>query len=157
MRWLVVLALAFGCAAGPHGFAPADDTAIRAVLATQAAAWNRGDLDGYMAGYADSPELVFTSGGHIRRGYDDTLAKYRAKYGRDTTTMGHLVFELLAVQHLGADGAIVLGRWQLSATPNAGGGVFSVALERTPSGWKIVHDHTSADSGAVAIARTARP
>jgi ketosteroid isomerase-like protein len=44
-----------------------------------------------------------------------------------------------------ADGAVVLGRWRLTETPNAGSGVFSVVLERRPEGWRIIHDHTSAD------------
>ena len=123
-----------------------DDTAIRSVLAQQADAWNKGDLDGYMRGYAHTDQLVFTSGGHIRRGWQETFDKYRAKYGSDKSTMGHLAFEILSIQSLGADGAIVLGKWTLTDTPNAGGGVFSVAFERTPAGWAIVHDHTSADT-----------
>ena len=41
--------------------------------------------------------------------------------------------------------AIVLGRWKLTETPNAGSGVFSVVLERRPEGWRVIHDHTSAD------------
>ena len=142
--WLVIVLL-LGCTGPQRAFAPSDDQAIRGVIAAQAAAWNRGDLDGYMAGYAHSPELVFTSGGNIRHGYDETLAKYRAKYGSDKSTMGALGLEVISIQHMGADGAIVLGRWKLTATPNAGGGVFSIAFERTSAGWRIVHDHTSAD------------
>jgi ketosteroid isomerase-like protein len=57
--------------------------------------------------------------------------------------MGHLDFELLDLRALGRDGAIVLGRWRLSSTPQAGEGVFSLAFLRTPAGWRIVHDHTS--------------
>ena len=153
-------------------FSPSDDTAIRGVMAAQVEAWNRGDIDGFMAGYEKSAELVFTSGGQIRHGYDETIAKYKAKYGTDKSTMGHLTFELLSIQHLGADGAIVLGKWALTDGPsrnegparprpegaplpageahptdgpNAAGGVFSVAFERTSAGWRIVHDHTSSD------------
>lgn len=142
---LAVVAFA-GCAHHARMFSAADDTAVRAVLTTQQAAWNRGDLDGYMAGYAKTPDLVFTSGGNIRRGWQDTYDKYKAKYGTDTSTLGKLGFEILSVQSLGADGAIVLGRWKLTDTPNAGGGVFSVALERRPEGWRVVHDHTSLDA-----------
>ncbi|MBL8625003.1 MAG: nuclear transport factor 2 family protein [Myxococcales bacterium] len=131
-------------AAAPR-FAAADDAAVRAVLAAQQDAWNRGDLTGYMAGYLRSSELVFTSGGNIRHGWDETFAKYRARYGSDPSTMGKLGFEILGVQALGADGAIVLGRWELTETPVAGRGVFSVALTRTADGWKVVHDHTSSD------------
>ncbi len=98
-----------------------------------------------MAGYAQSPELVFTSGSKIRRGWQETHDKYKAKYGSDPSTMGRLSFEVLGVQALGADGAVVLGRWTLTDTPQAGSGVFSVVLARTAEGWKVVHDHTSSD------------
>lgn len=142
--WRLVIVLA-ACAAS-RTFTSDDDRAVRAVLTAQQAAWNRGDLTGYMAGYAHVPDLVFTSGGKIRRGWQETYDKYRAKYGQDPSTMGHLDFEILSVQSLGADGAIVLGRWKLTATPAAGGGVFSVALARGSDGWHVVHDHTSLDT-----------
>ena len=141
MRLLALLALA-GCATA-HAF---DDRPLRAVLAAQQDAWNRGDLDAFMAGYAHSPDIIFTSGGKIRRGWDETYAKYKARYGADRSTMGTLAFEILGVQPLGDGGAIVLGRWKLTNTPNAGAGVFSLGFARTPAGWRIVHDHTSADS-----------
>lgn len=133
-----------GCATARR-FSAADDRAIRGVLAAQQDAWNRGDLEGYMAGYEHSADLVFTSASKIRRGWQETHDKYKAKYGSDPSTMGKLAFEILGVQALGADGAIVLGRWKLTDTPNAGSGVFSVALHRTSHGWLVVHDHTSSD------------
>lgn len=147
-RALVLLGLA-ACAttgaARPRAFTADDRAAVERVLADQRDAWNRGDLEGYMAGYARTPDLVFTSGGNIRRGWDETLHTYRARYGADPSTMGRLAFEILGVQPVGADGAVVLGRWRLDDTPSAGQGVFSVVLERRPDGWKIVHDHTSSD------------
>src|ERR1051325_6608490 len=42
--------------------------AVRAVIEAQAAAWNRGDVDGYMEGYAKEDETTFVSGGHVHRG-----------------------------------------------------------------------------------------
>jgi uncharacterized protein (TIGR02246 family) len=144
-RSLVVLVLLAACSS-TRAFTPADDRAVRAVLDAQQSAWNRGDLDGYMAGYLPAPELVFTSGSKVRRGWQETYDKYKAKYGTDPTTMGTLAFEILGVQALGADGAIVLGRWTLTNTPNAGSGIFSVALRRTQRGWLVVHDHTSSDA-----------
>ncbi len=146
-QWLALttLAVAIGCGAvRPRTFTPADDAGVRAVLTTQQAAWNRGDLAGYMAGYVKSDALVFTSRGNIRRGWAETLQKYQARYGSDPSTMGTLAFEILGVQSLGSDGAVVLGRWALTNTPVAGSGIFSVVLERTPQGWLVVHDHTSA-------------
>ena len=127
-------------------FSTKDRSAVEGVLQAQADAWNRGDLDGYMAGYARTPELVFTSGAKVRRGWQETRDAYVKKYGSDPRGMGKLSFELLQVQPVGADGAVVLGRWQLRDTPNAGGGIFSVVLERRPEGWRVVHDHTSSDA-----------
>jgi ketosteroid isomerase-like protein len=143
LRALPLLFLTACAAAG--SFTPRDRQAITAVLRDQEDAWNRGDLEAFMAGYARSPDLVFTSGGRIRRGWDETFAKYRARYGADKSTMGRLRFEILEVTPLGADGAIVLGRWRLTETPQAGAGIFSLALARLPEGWRVVHDHTSSD------------
>jgi uncharacterized protein (TIGR02246 family) len=120
-----------------------DREAVLAVLERQREAWNRGDLDAFMDGYARSSELVFTSGGTVHRGWDDAFARYQRRYGGDVEGMGTLAFDVLAVQGVGADGAIVLGRWRLEGTAQAGGGVFSVVLERRDGAWRIVHDHTS--------------
>jgi ketosteroid isomerase-like protein len=141
----VLISIAAGCGMHERSFQAGDRVAALAVLEQQRLAWNRGDLDGYMAGYLRSEELVFTSGGHIRRGWQETADRYRARYGGDRAGMGTLSFEIVSVQPVGADGAVVLGRWKLEGTPQAGGGVFSVVLERRPEGWRIVHDHTSSD------------
>lgn len=118
-----------------------------AVLETQRAAWNEGDLDGFLAGYEHSEALLFTSGAKIRQGFEETRNKYRARYGEARETMGTLAFEILDVRALGQcqDAAVVLGRWALSDTAQVGSGVFSVILERRGDNWQIVHDHTSAD------------
>ena len=133
-----------GCA-GPQRFSAEDRDSVVAVLERQRAAWNRGDLDGFMAGYAATPELIFTSGGAIRRGFEEARDRYRKRYGSDKAGMGQLEFQILDIQPVGADGAVVLGRWRLRGTPNLGSGVFSVVLERRPEGWRIIHDHTSSD------------
>ncbi len=135
--------IALSACAGRRSFTTRDRSAIVTLLQEQEAAWNRGDLPGFMNGYARTAELVFTSGGNIRRGWEETFAKYRARYGGDKATMGRLRFEILDVTALGADGAVVLGRWQLTETPQAGAGIFSLALARRPEGWRVVHDHTS--------------
>lgn len=142
---LLAAVAAAGCAAGARRFERADRAAVTGVLERQRIAWNRGDLAAYMQGYARTPDLVFTAAGQIRRGWDDTMRRYRSRYGGDRAGMGQLAFELLQVQPLGADGAVVLGRWRLTDTPHAASGVFSVVLERRPEGWRIVHDHTSRD------------
>lgn len=142
-RAMILMTLA-GCAtAHGHAFTAADRTAVAAVLDDQAAAWNRGDLAGYMAGYAKTDALVFTSGAQIRTGWQAAYDHYVARYGNDRASMGTLAFEVISIDAVGADGAIVLGRWKLTDTPAAGDGVFTVVLARRAEGWRIVHDHTS--------------
>lgn len=133
-----------GCGTQSRSFSEADRAAVQKVLMDQRDAWNGGDLDGFMAGYLQSPELVFTSGAKIRRGFKVTRDRFHERYGKDPSGLGTLAFQIEDVRGLGADGAVVLGHWKLTETPAAGDGVFSVIFERTPDGWKIVHDHTSA-------------
>lgn len=144
---LPALAIALALACAPRDFSDADDAAIRGLLRDQQAAWNRGDLDAFMAAYERSDALVFTSGGAIRRGFDATARRYRERYGGAPATMGHLDFEILSIDALGPTGAVVLGRWSLRDTPEAGAGVFSLAFRRGDEGWRIVHDHTSLAPG----------
>ena len=142
---LVVTLVACGAATPPpkRMFTPTDRDAVKAVLDAQVNAWNKGDLDGYMNGYAKTEWLVFTSGGKIRRGWQETFDTYQKKYAQNPAAMGNLVFEILSIDPIGADGAVVLGNWILTNSPSDGRGVFSVVLERRPDGWKVIHDHTS--------------
>jgi beta-aspartyl-peptidase (threonine type) len=148
MRTLA-LALALvlvACASSqPHvgRFEPSDRIAIQSVLDQQIAAWNRGDLAGYMDGYARIPGLIFTSGGNVRRGWQEALDHYRSRYAVDPKAMGTLKFGVDSIDPIGADGAVVLGRWELTDSPHPGRGVFTLVLERRPEGWRIIHDHTS--------------
>ncbi|MBI5512463.1 MAG: nuclear transport factor 2 family protein [Deltaproteobacteria bacterium] len=145
--WVVGVSfvLLASCAARQPGLSARDRAAVEAVLTTQRDAWNRGDLAAFMDGYARDQELVFTSGGRVRMGWERTRDAYQQRYGTDRASMGRLAFELLQVRAVGTRGAVVLGRWRLTDTPSAGGGVFTVVLERREGRWHIVHDHTSSD------------
>jgi hypothetical protein len=52
---------------------PAPEDAIKQVLNDQVAAWNKGDLDGFMKGYWNSPDLTFFSGNNKTQGWQATL------------------------------------------------------------------------------------
>ncbi len=144
MRLLLLILIA-ACASTPvvRRFGPMDTTAVTAVIERQAAAWNRGDLAGFMDSYAKIDNLVFTSGGHVRKGWQDAFDHYKAKYGIDAKAMGHLVFGITQIDPVGAVAAVVLGTWTLTASEHPGSGVFSLVFERRPEGWRIIHDHTS--------------
>ena len=118
--------------------------AVRAVLDVQVAAWNRGDVRGFMDGYARTDSLRFASGGAVRYGWQATLDGYLRGYP-DRRTMGRLTFSDLRVTPLAPDAAVVFGRWGLERDTllPAAAGLFTLVFRRTPAGWKIVHDHTS--------------
>jgi ketosteroid isomerase-like protein len=123
----------------------AASTAIRAVLDEQQAAWNRGDVTAFMKGYWNSPDLTFAGSSGITRGWEPVTARYRKNYP-DAAAMGHLDFSDIEIRELGSNASLVLGRWRLKRANDAPGGVFTLVFERFPEGWRIIHDHTSADS-----------
>jgi len=116
---------------------------IQSVLSAQQAAWNRGDIDAFMNGYARSASTVFVSEDEVRRGWDTVRERYRKKYS-DRTKMGTLTFSEIEVTPMSADSAVVLGRWRLQRTNDEPHGRFTLIFKRLPEGWRIVHDHTSA-------------
>jgi hypothetical protein len=145
---LLAVSLASGylsLAAEPSPQAPEKDPSpeIRAVLAHQQVAWNRGDIPAFLEGYWNSPELTFAGSDGIVRGYDGLLARYRKSYP-DKAHMGQLEFSALEIRPIGTDSALVLGQWRLKRPVGDTGGVFSLVFHRFPVGWRIIHDHTSA-------------
>ncbi|HEX4696427.1 MAG TPA: nuclear transport factor 2 family protein [Candidatus Udaeobacter sp.] len=116
---------------------------IQSVLRTQQDAWNRGDIDGFMDGYARAPSTVFISQDEVRRGWETVRQRYHEKYS-DRTKMGTLSFSDIEITPLSADAAVVLGRWSLKRANDQPHGRFTLILKRLAEGWRIVHDHTSA-------------
>jgi ketosteroid isomerase-like protein len=116
---------------------------IQSVLIAQQDAWNRGDIDAFMNGYAQSASTVFVSEDEIRRGWETVRDRYRVKYS-DRAKMGTLSFSDIEVTMLSPDAAGVLGRWRLKRANDEPHGRFTLIFKRLPEGWRIVHDHTSA-------------
>jgi uncharacterized protein (TIGR02246 family) len=142
---LVVLWLGVAAYGGKWQSSPAPQdasAAIRAVLITQQAAWNHGDIAAFLEGYWNSPELTFSGPNGIVRGYAGVLERYQKAYP-DKLTMGELEFSSLEVRMLGQDSALMLGHWHLTRKIGDAGGVFTLVFERFPAGWRIIHDHTS--------------
>jgi ketosteroid isomerase-like protein len=119
--------------------------AVRKVLEDQVKAWNKGDLNGFMEGYWNSPELSFFSGGKKTRGWQATLDRYRKKYQGEGKEMGKLAFKDLNITPLGPGHALVRGGWELTLTKGRAGGLFTVIFTNTSGSWRIIHDHTSAE------------
>jgi beta-aspartyl-peptidase (threonine type) len=121
------------------------EAAVRQVLLQQQEAWNHHDLESFMSGYWNSPELTFFSGAKISSGWQATIERYRKTYQSEGREMGKLEFSDLNIEVLAADAALVRGAWHLTMsdgkTPH---GLFTLIFRKFPDGWKIIHDHTSA-------------
>jgi ketosteroid isomerase-like protein len=119
---------------------------VRAMLDQQLADWNAGNLEGFMQGYARSDKTRFASGGDVLLGWQTVFDRYRRNYGGDKDSMGKLKFSDVDVRALGPDSAMAFGRWHLSRQTTNLSGLYTLILRKTPDGWRIVHDHTSAAS-----------
>jgi ketosteroid isomerase-like protein len=120
--------------------------AIREVIVQQQSAWNRHDLVAFMAGYWNSPDLTFFSGGHETKGWRAALERYQKAYQSPGHEMGKLEFANLRIEMLSPDAAFVRGEFHLTMpdgkTPH---GIFTLIFKKFPDGWKIVHDHSSGE------------
>jgi uncharacterized protein (TIGR02246 family) len=119
-----------------------DIAEIRAVMLAQVTAWNRGDIDGFMNGYARSGTTEFISGDKLTRGWQTVRDRYKKKYD-SREKMGTLTFSEMKIRQLSGDAALVIGRWRLVRPGDKPHGRFTLLFRRTSDGWRIVHDHTS--------------
>jgi beta-aspartyl-peptidase (threonine type) len=145
---LVCALSAVACQMVPPTFENEARAEILGVIRAQADAWNHGDVEAYMrAGYWDSPQLVFLSGGDDTRGFQPVLERYTQRYQRGDAKMGHLTLDRLEVEMLGADAALVRGRWHLDYDDRPDPeGLFTLIFRRFSgpnAQWRIIHDHTS--------------
>ncbi len=116
--------------------------AIKKVLDEQAAAWNRGDIEGFMQGYWNSPEMMFVSGDTMTKGWQPTLERYKKSYNT-REKMGVLSFSELEITVIGKESAVVFGRFTLERKNDKPTGLFTLNFRKFKDGWKIILDHTS--------------
>jgi uncharacterized protein (TIGR02246 family) len=118
------------------------EVAIRKVFEAGCAAWNRGDLDGYLASYWDSDKTIWISGGAITRGTDAIFAAYKARFSRPQQ-MGELTLAELEIDVLTTEDAVAFGRWMLVGEDKTAEGFFTVQLRKIEGNWLFVSDHSS--------------
>lgn len=110
---------------------------IRKLVATQAAAWNRGDLKAFVSVYA--PDAVFVTPTGVTKGRDQVLARYQKKYP-DAKAMGQLTLEPVDVR-ADESAVSVAAKWTLSYPDKpAATGHTVIVFMQGKGGWRIVHD-----------------
>lgn len=121
-------------------------SAIAAVLADSADAWNKADLDRFMHCYEPAPTTLYVSGSHTVHGTQAIRALYGARFdGGNRDAMGQLTLEIVVFRMLGADHAFVLGRFHLHRGAAHGGdaeGPTTLVFAHGQTGWRIIADHS---------------
>ena len=121
---------------------PFEIDAIKKVLTTQQECWNNGDIDGFMQGYWQSEELIFTSLNHKPAyGWDNTLERYKNSYPTKSS-MGALNFEILDLRLISKTTATLKGKWELIREKDHPSGLFWSDLEKFDENWLITKDST---------------
>jgi uncharacterized protein (TIGR02246 family) len=112
---------------------------LTALLDTQAAAWNRGDLEAFCSVYADDATFVTPKG--LTQGRSVILERYRKSYP-DRAAMGTLSFEIVEVRAGPSGGASsMVARWTLAYPgKEAKSGLTLLMFHRIGSAWRIVQD-----------------
>lgn len=136
---LILCATAFSTAQSKDDKIKAD---IKKVLDEQTAAWNNGDIEGFMKGYWNSPQMTFVSGDNVTKGWQPTLERYKKSYD-SRAKMGVLSFSELEITVTGKESAVVLGRFTLVREKDKPTGIFTLNFRKFKDGWKIILDHTS--------------
>ncbi|WP_202843940.1 YybH family protein [Luteimonas saliphila] len=119
------------------------DAAIREVIAGMQDAWNRGDFEGYMAGFQD-PGVVFVSRGRFQRDWQGTLDHYIADYGGAAARRGTLCFYDIRIERLADDAAQLVSRFRLAREAEPQYGINTRLMRRHGGRWVIALNHVSA-------------
>ena len=118
------------------------ETEIRSLLNAQQSAWNEGDIEGFMEYCWKSDSLRFMTKERVTKGWNATLKRYKQGYP-DKASMGKLDFDILSVEVLSEQHALVTGKWTVITSAERESGHFNLLLKRFGEQWRIVLDHTS--------------
>lgn len=122
--------------------AESDDAAIRTVIASMEAAWNRGDFRGYMEGF-ENPGVVFVSNGKIQDGWQGTLDHYVRDYGGAPERRGTLHFEIIRIEMLAPDAAMLVSNYWLNRPDHPQQGINTRLMRKVGGRWVIALNHVS--------------
>ena len=125
--------------------APVTDArpAITAAMTSSAAGWNAGDLDRFMAVYAD--DAIFVTPKGLLRGKADIAAHYRPSFTDGSNRRGTLTFRMLAFRPIDERHELLFARWTLTPADPAkvAAGMTTLVFERRGNDWLIISDHSS--------------
>ena len=142
MRLFLMLALMLAPVAAPAASPATEKSAILRVVAHMEQAWNRGDFDGYMAGFAN-PGVVFVSNGKIQSDWQGTLDHYVRDYGGAPERRGTVHFYDIRIDMLAPDAAMLVGHYHLERVDHPQEGINTRLFRKIGGRWVISMNHVS--------------
>ena len=119
-----------------------DKEAIVSLIAEMQAAWNRGNFEGYMAGFAN-PDVIFVSLGTIQKDWQATLDHYIRDYGGAPGSQGNLAFSNIRIEMLSEDAAQLISSYQLDRSSGSQTGINTRLMRKRGGKWLIALNHVS--------------
>jgi len=114
---------------------------VGALLEAQLVQWNLGNIDGFMEGYWDSPEMRFVSSKSVIMGHPKLTEMYKKSFPK-RDDMGKLKFAVNDKKWMGEEVLSVLGQWEVLTEDTTRSGNFCLFFMEVDEGWRIVEDHT---------------
>lgn len=114
-------------------------TNIKSVVERGKDAWNAGDLDGYLATYAENARYV--GRGMLYEGKAAIEDAFRSRFA-SPEMMGHLELERLEIEIETDSDALLFGQITHSLDGQTQRGVFTLHVKRFGDEWLIASDHS---------------
>lgn len=116
---------------------------IRDMMQASARAWTRGDLDGFIDSYEDSPTVTYVTAKAVVHGRDTIRDRYAPRFVPGAMHDA-LTFENVEVDLLAPGLANVIGYYRLTRGDSTTAyGPTSLVMRRRGGKWRIIHDHSS--------------
>ena len=116
---------------------------IIALMRTEEAEWNKGDIDAYVNLYApgDSTRMIYNGGPGVTRGKDSILAFYKRYWPKER--MGQLTLEHDSIEKISDEYYYVSGFFTVSyPTAKPVKGRFSGLVKKIKGKWYLYTDHS---------------
>jgi hypothetical protein len=110
------------------------------ILEKQESDWNKGNLNGFISAYWDSDTLRSVTVRGIQYG-KDRLQRFLTKNFPDSASMGHLDYNVIHIELIGENDALLTGKWLRKNDKKFRGGYFTVLIRKFNNKWLIVAEH----------------
>lgn len=116
--------------------------AILAVIQKQEEDWNQKKMEAFLEGYWHSDTLRYVTNRGVTYGFEKVAEIFKRNFP-DTSSMGKIDFDVIHVELITDNDAMVTGKFLQKVDKKFRGGYFTFLFRRLNGKWKIVADHTS--------------